>query len=137
VSFNGVLLQNDRIGFYMFGMGFMEILLIAIIAVIALGPEKLPGAMVEMAKMFKKFKSGVDEAKSTFDSEINITEMRSEADKLKASLSYSQEFINTGINDIMNDDEKKVEVSSKEEKSEEPKKASKKEKVSFNKDKEA
>lgn len=121
----------------MFGMGFMEILLIAIIAVIALGPEKLPGAMVEMAKMFKKFKSGVDEAKSTFDSEINITEMRSEADKLKASLSYSQEFINTGINDIMNDDEKKVEVSSKEEKSEEPKKASKKEKVSFNKDKEA
>ena len=54
----------------MFGMGFMEILLIAIVAVIALGPEKLPNAMVEIAKFIKKFKSGLEDAKSTLDNEI-------------------------------------------------------------------
>ena len=34
----------------MFGMGITEILLIAIVAVIALGPEKLPDAMVKNSK---------------------------------------------------------------------------------------
>ena len=38
----------------MFGMGFMEIFLVGIVAVIALGPEKLPSAMVDIAKFFKK-----------------------------------------------------------------------------------
>ena len=57
----------------MFGMGFMEIFLIAIIAIIALGPEKLPTAMVEIAKFIKKFKTGIDDAKSTLNSELNIS----------------------------------------------------------------
>jgi sec-independent protein translocase protein TatB len=57
----------------MFGMGFMEILLIAIIAIIALGPDKLPTAMVQIAKFIKKLKSGLDDAKSTLDSELNIS----------------------------------------------------------------
>ncbi len=38
----------------MFGMGFMEIILIAIVAIIALGPEKLPGTMVQIAKFINK-----------------------------------------------------------------------------------
>ena len=49
----------------MFGLGFMEILIIAIIAIIALGPDKLPDAMVQIAKFIRKFKTGLDDAKST------------------------------------------------------------------------
>ena len=71
----------------MFGMGFFEIFLVLIVAVIALGPEKLPGAAVEMVKFFKKLKSGVEEAKSTLDNELNISEMKKEADQFKASIS--------------------------------------------------
>jgi len=37
----------------MFGLGFMEILFIAIIAILFLGPDKLPGAMVDIAKFIK------------------------------------------------------------------------------------
>ncbi|MCD8476704.1 MAG: twin-arginine translocase TatA/TatE family subunit [Sulfurospirillum sp.] len=40
----------------MFGLGFSEILVIAIIAILFLGPEKLPDAMVKGAKFFKSFK---------------------------------------------------------------------------------
>ena len=43
----------------MFGMGITEILLIAIVAVIALGPEKLPDAMVKIAKMFNSIKKHI------------------------------------------------------------------------------
>ena len=70
----------------MFGMGFMEIFLIAIVAVIALGPDKLPTAMVQIAKFIKKMKTGLDDAKSTLDSELNISEMKDEANKFKSQI---------------------------------------------------
>lgn len=94
----------------MFGMGFMEILLIAVIAIIALGPDKLPTAMVEIAKFIKKFKSGVDDAKSTLDTELNISEMKAEANKFKAQIEDAKSVVNVdtkvdlGLDDIMNDD---------------------------------
>ena len=41
----------------MFGMGFTEILLIVMVAIIALGPEKLPTTMVQIAKFINKIKT--------------------------------------------------------------------------------
>ena len=83
----------------MFGMGFIEIFLILIVAVMALGPEKLPSAAVDMVKFFKKFKSGLDDAKSTLDKELNISEMKDEANKFKASINEVK-----GITDLRLDD---------------------------------
>ncbi|APW65839.1 twin arginine-targeting protein translocase TatB [Poseidonibacter parvus] len=94
----------------MFGMGFMEIFLIAIVAIIALGPDKLPTAMVEVAKFLKKFKSGVEDAKSTLDNELNITELKDEANKFKAQIQdtkmsmTSSSKVDLGLDDIMKDD---------------------------------
>ena len=39
----------------MFGMDMGELLVIAIVAIIFLGPDKLPDAMVIVAKFFKSF----------------------------------------------------------------------------------
>ena len=63
----------------MFGMGFTEILFIAVIAVLFLGPEKLPDAMVQIAKLFKSVRGTINEAKSSFEEEIHIKELREEA----------------------------------------------------------
>ncbi|RXJ79166.1 Sec-independent protein translocase protein TatB [Arcobacter sp. F2176] len=94
----------------MFGMGFMEIMLIAIIAIIALGPEKLPDAMVSVARFFKKFKSGLEDAKSTLDNELNISDMKEEANKFrnqiedaKSSVTKFDDF-DLGVKDILKDD---------------------------------
>lgn len=98
----------------MFGMGFMEIFLIAIVAIIALGPEKLPNAMVEIAKFLKKFKSGVEDAKSTLDNELNIAEIKEEAAKYKSQIEDAKatlnlkENMNLGLNNIINDDMKET-----------------------------
>ncbi|AXX87279.1 Sec-independent protein translocase protein TatB [Malaciobacter marinus] len=112
----------------MFGMGFFEITLVAVIAIIALGPEKLPKAMVEIARFLKKFKSGVEDAKSTLDNELSISEMREEANKFKAQIEDAKSSVNVnnmdlGLNDIMNDTNyeenevaSKKEVTSKKEK---------------------
>jgi sec-independent protein translocase protein TatB len=60
-------------------MGFTEIMFIAVIAILFLGPEKLPDAMVQIAKLFKSVRRTVDEAKSSFEEEIHIKELREEA----------------------------------------------------------
>lgn len=70
----------------MFGMGFTEILFIAVIAIIFLGPDKLPEAMVQIAKFFNSFKKTVSEAKSTFEQEIHINELKEEALSYKRTL---------------------------------------------------
>ncbi len=74
----------------MFGMGFMEIFLILVVAVIALGPEKLPSAAVDIAKFFKKIKGGIDDAKSTLDSELNLSGLRDEANRIKSSVNIDR-----------------------------------------------
>ena len=120
----------------MFGMGFMEILLIAIVAIIALGPEKLPTAMVQIAKFINKFKTGIADAKTTLDNELNISEMKSEANKFKAQIEETKTSlsmdskIDLGLNDIMKDN-LSVESSAETKKIEEE---PKQEKISFKKE---
>jgi sec-independent protein translocase protein TatB len=63
----------------MFGMGFTEIMFIAVVAILFLGPDKLPDAMVQIAKLFKSVRNTVNEAKSSFEEEIRIKELREEA----------------------------------------------------------
>ena len=64
---------------YMFGMGFAEIVIIAIVAVIFLGPDKLPETMVNIAKFFRSMKTTVANAKESLDQELNISELKKEA----------------------------------------------------------
>ncbi|QKF67113.1 twin arginine translocation system, TatB protein [Arcobacter venerupis] len=119
-------------------MGFTEILLIAIVAVIALGPEKLPGTMVQIAKFINKFKNGLADAKSTLDNELNISEMKAEASKFKSQIEETKTSlsmdtkIDLGLKDIINDDLNTT--SSKEKKIEKVEEETPKEKVSFKKE---
>ena len=76
----------------MFGMGFTEIILILVVAIIALGPEKLPTVAVDVAKFFKKMKTSVDEVKDTINSELNIDEISNIKDEFRSSVG--------GINDL-------------------------------------
>jgi len=89
----------------MFGMGFMEIFLVLVVAIIALGPEKLPGAAIDVVKFFKKFKSSLDDAKSTLDNELNISELKAETEKFKSSVSNIKNIANTEMQEITNLDE--------------------------------
>lgn len=71
----------------MFGMGLGEIFLIAIIAILFLGPDKLPSTMVEIAKFFRSVKSTVSSARATLEEEMKFSEMKEEA------LNYKKELI--------------------------------------------
>ena len=70
----------------MFGMGFAEILIIGVMAILFLGPDKLPEAMVQIAKFFKSVKTTVASAKSSIEEELHIEEIKKEANSYKRQL---------------------------------------------------
>jgi sec-independent protein translocase protein TatB len=72
----------------MFGMGFTEILMIAVIAILFMGPDKLPSAMVDIAKFFRSVKKTIGTVKDSLEEEMNVSEIKKEA------LSYKKELLN-------------------------------------------
>ncbi len=86
----------------MFGMGFTEILLVAIVAILFLGPDKLPDAMVKVAKFMKSVKKAIGDAKNSLDEELKIADLKEEAMSYKKQLDDATHelsgFKNVGIN---------------------------------------
>jgi sec-independent protein translocase protein TatB len=76
----------------MFGLGFTEILVIAIIAILFLGPDKLPSTMIEIAKFFKHAKNTIGSMKESLEEEMNVREIKDEA------LAYKKELLAAGNN---------------------------------------
>ncbi len=76
----------------MLGFGIGEIILIAIVAIIVLGPDKLPNALIEMAKFIRIIKKTVQDAKETLDREVNLAEIKKEAQAYKEKLEQSADI---------------------------------------------
>lgn len=70
----------------MFGMSFTEILVIMVVAIIFLGPEKLPNAVLNIAKLFKQFRSIVSQAQETIQEQLNVEDLKKEALSYKEAL---------------------------------------------------
>ena len=81
----------------MFGMGFSEVLVIAIVAILFLGPEKLPDAMVKVAKFLKGIKNSVNDVKSSFEQEMKIQELKEEALNYKKKLEETTASVKKAI----------------------------------------
>ncbi len=125
----------------MFGLGFTEILIIAVIAILFLGPDKLPSAMVDIAKFFRQMKKTVGSVKDSLEEEMNVSEIKQEALAYKKELLDAQESISKVTNmanldnisdlsdDLLDDD------SDEKETKETPKAAPKQETVTFKKKK--
>lgn len=86
----------------MFGMGFTEILIIGIIAILFLGPDKLPQTMVEIAKFFKNVKRTLSDAKESIDEELHLQEIKEQALGYKEELTSASNELSklTDIDDI-------------------------------------
>jgi len=88
----------------MFGMSFGEILVIAIIAILFIGPEKLPDTMVKIAKFFRSFKKTVHEVKDSIEQEVHLKELKDEAISYKEQLEKSVTEIKQDTNVNVIDD---------------------------------
>lgn len=74
-------------------MSMGEILVILVVAILVLGPDKLPDTIVQIAKILKVLKRNIDEAKSSIEKEIRINELKSETKKYQDEFSSVNENI--------------------------------------------
>ena len=106
----------------MFEIGFTELLVIGVVALLVLGPERLPGAVRSGSKKLSQLKSAFNSLKEELAKEVNIEELRQDAhnssimkqleessqelkddlDEVRSNLSDLEYDINTGSkkNDI-------------------------------------
>jgi len=82
----------------MFGMGFSELLIIAVIAILFLGPDKLPSAIVDIAKFFRSFKQTMNSVKASINDEIQLDDIKKEAEAYKQQLLEAQTKVNATVN---------------------------------------
>lgn len=74
-------------------MSFGEIIVILIVAILVLGPDKLPEAIAQIAKILKALKRNIDDAKSSIEKEVRINDLKEEAKKYKDEFSSANENI--------------------------------------------
>ena len=81
-------------------MGFTEILFIAVIAIIVLGPDKLPEAMVQIGRFVGKIKRMWKDATADIRKEIELEEMKEEMQKYKKQLEELQKKVDSDVGEI-------------------------------------
>jgi sec-independent protein translocase protein TatB len=60
----------------MFGLGFGEIVIILVLALVLLGPQRLPDAAKQLGKAMRDFKKATDDVKEQFESAMYEDERR-------------------------------------------------------------
>ena len=56
----------------MFGLGFGEIMIILVLALLLLGPKKLPEAAKTIGKGLREFRKATDDLRGQIETEINV-----------------------------------------------------------------
>ncbi len=70
----------------MFGIGFFELVIIAVVALIFVGPKRLPDVMKQAGRFFVQVRRTTNDVKSTFDDVVRQAEneiRREEAEHMK------------------------------------------------------
>ncbi|HVJ76092.1 MAG TPA: Sec-independent protein translocase protein TatB, partial [Casimicrobiaceae bacterium] len=91
----------------MFDIGFSEIVVIAVVALIVLGPERLPRAARTMGHLFGRLQRYVNDVKADINREMELEELRkiqrevkSAAQDLEQSVSSVARDVEGGMRDV-------------------------------------
>jgi sec-independent protein translocase protein TatB len=91
----------------MFDIGFSEIVVIGVVALIVIGPERLPKAARTMGHLFGRLQRYVNDVKADISREMELEELRklqqqvkSAASELKSSVETAARDVETGVRDV-------------------------------------
>jgi sec-independent protein translocase protein TatB len=91
----------------MFDMGFTEMMLIGIVALIVIGPERLPGVARTAGKYFGRLKRFMTTVKADVEQELRADELRQiladqqqELDNIKDSMNVAGKAFEKEVNDV-------------------------------------
>jgi len=84
----------------MFDSGFLEMLVVGIIALIVVGPERLPGVAAKAGKMVGKMKAFIANTKEDIEKEIRADEMRSMLNQQKEEINELRDMMQSTKSDV-------------------------------------
>jgi sec-independent protein translocase protein TatB len=94
----------------MFDIGFSEIVVIAVVALIVIGPERLPKAARTLGHLFGRLQRYVNDVKADINREIELDELRklqrevqTAASDLKSSVESAAQGVESGVRDVERD----------------------------------
>jgi sec-independent protein translocase protein TatB len=88
----------------MFDVGFSEILLIAVVALIVIGPERLPKVARTIGHLFGRLQRYVAEVKADIDREMQMEELK----KLQSSMHEAARSVEKSVSEDMRDTETQI-----------------------------
>ena len=84
----------------MFDVGFSELMVIAVVALIVIGPERLPKAARTMGHLFGRLQRYVNDVKSDINREIELDELRKLQQQVKTAAQDFETSITTAAKDV-------------------------------------
>src|SRR5215468_2282471 len=94
----------------MFDVGFSEIVVIAVVALIVIGPEKLPKVARTLGILFGRLQRYVNEVKADINREIELDELRklqqevqSAASSIEKSVTSAAQEVESGVRSVESD----------------------------------
>ena len=87
----------------MFDVGFWEILLILILALVVIGPERLPSAARKAGYFVGKARRYIEGVRSEVESELDVNEFKRMLHNQEVQINELQEQIKSGVNDVNSD----------------------------------
>ena len=87
----------------MFDVGFWEILLILILALVVIGPERLPGAARQAGLFVGKARRYIEGVRSEVESELDVSEFKRMLHNQEIQINELQQQIKSGVDDVKAD----------------------------------
>jgi sec-independent protein translocase protein TatB len=94
----------------MFDIGFSELLVIGVVALVVIGPEKLPRVARTIGHLAGRLQRYVSDVKADINREIELDELRKMRDAMQQSASEMQSSVNAEMSKTADDLNKTVEA---------------------------
>ena len=79
----------------MFDLGFTEIIVIGVVALVVLGPERMPEVARAAGRFFAKAQSYISQVKGEFERESQLAEIKKIRDELSSSAAGLRQSVKT------------------------------------------
>lgn len=84
----------------MFDIGFSEIVVIAVVALIVLGPERLPKTARTLGHLFGRLQRYVNDVKADISREMELEELRKLQQEMKSAASDLEQSMTSAVKDV-------------------------------------
>lgn len=81
----------------MFDIGFTELLVIGVVALLVIGPERLPKVARTAGHLFGRFQRYVNDVKADIGREVQLDELRKAGQSFKESVEQAAHGVETGV----------------------------------------